>query len=415
MNSFREWLSDNLRYIFLIAGVLAVLLGLFFGVREISARMSRDPDAAVLSTANVAAAPGSGDVKTASVTDKSAGATTEAGAEVTADTAADTAASAEGAEVAAAENAASAGTPAAVAAPAAAAEETGSAVETAATSAVEAVAPGAPTGVLAENSVPAVTEVMKEYYDAVGRQDISAIRAIVDELPENTATEIASSDITYSDVRVYTKNGPEAGSYIAYTTYEARGASASTAIPGMSQSYVKTEDDGSLRIVFEALDEETKNYIKAVSEEADVKSLIKEVQTAHDTARKAASAESAAQSYSSDDDDSDDSYDDEDDSSSDDYDEDESYDDSDEDYDDSSSDDYDEDEEEYEEEEEEETEWTGYVPNTVNIRSAPSWDGSVISEIPGGSSVTVFGSDIKGWYHVNYDGIDGYVGHSWID
>ena len=39
MNQFREWLSDNLRYILLVLGVLAVLLALFFGVRAISSRL----------------------------------------------------------------------------------------------------------------------------------------------------------------------------------------------------------------------------------------------------------------------------------------------------------------------------------------------------------------------------------------
>ena len=35
MDNFREWLSDNLRYIELILGILVVVLGLFFGVRAV--------------------------------------------------------------------------------------------------------------------------------------------------------------------------------------------------------------------------------------------------------------------------------------------------------------------------------------------------------------------------------------------
>ncbi|MDO4619186.1 MAG: SH3 domain-containing protein [Lachnospiraceae bacterium] len=41
MNQFREWLSDNLRYILLIIGVLGVLMGLFFGVRAVSIGLGR--------------------------------------------------------------------------------------------------------------------------------------------------------------------------------------------------------------------------------------------------------------------------------------------------------------------------------------------------------------------------------------
>ena len=35
LDNFREWLSDNLRYIELILGILVVVLGLFFGVRAV--------------------------------------------------------------------------------------------------------------------------------------------------------------------------------------------------------------------------------------------------------------------------------------------------------------------------------------------------------------------------------------------
>ena len=36
MDSFREWLSDNLRYICLILGILIILIGVFFGVRTLT-------------------------------------------------------------------------------------------------------------------------------------------------------------------------------------------------------------------------------------------------------------------------------------------------------------------------------------------------------------------------------------------
>lgn len=42
MDNFREWLSDNLRYILLGAGVLVIIAGLFFGVRACSSAMKGD-------------------------------------------------------------------------------------------------------------------------------------------------------------------------------------------------------------------------------------------------------------------------------------------------------------------------------------------------------------------------------------
>lgn len=42
MDNFREWLSDNLRYIILGAGILVILTGLFFGIRAVSGIMKGD-------------------------------------------------------------------------------------------------------------------------------------------------------------------------------------------------------------------------------------------------------------------------------------------------------------------------------------------------------------------------------------
>lgn len=40
MDNFREWVSDNLRYIMLICAIAIVFIGIFFGVRAITGRMS---------------------------------------------------------------------------------------------------------------------------------------------------------------------------------------------------------------------------------------------------------------------------------------------------------------------------------------------------------------------------------------
>ena len=38
LNKFREWISDNLRYIGLILGILAALVAMFFGIRAIAGK-----------------------------------------------------------------------------------------------------------------------------------------------------------------------------------------------------------------------------------------------------------------------------------------------------------------------------------------------------------------------------------------
>lgn len=44
LDNFREWLSDNLRYIGLIFGILVILVGLFFGVRAVTNRVNREDE-----------------------------------------------------------------------------------------------------------------------------------------------------------------------------------------------------------------------------------------------------------------------------------------------------------------------------------------------------------------------------------
>lgn len=44
MDNFREWLSDNLRYIILIGGILILLLLIFFGIRTVSGVMKNGDD-----------------------------------------------------------------------------------------------------------------------------------------------------------------------------------------------------------------------------------------------------------------------------------------------------------------------------------------------------------------------------------
>ena len=44
MNNFREWLSDNLRYIMLGFFILVILVAIFFGIRFLSSHFSDDSD-----------------------------------------------------------------------------------------------------------------------------------------------------------------------------------------------------------------------------------------------------------------------------------------------------------------------------------------------------------------------------------
>lgn len=66
MDNFREWLSDNLRYILLGAGVLIIIAGLFFGVRACTSAMKGDAaevveDSSENNKGNDPSSPGNGE------------------------------------------------------------------------------------------------------------------------------------------------------------------------------------------------------------------------------------------------------------------------------------------------------------------------------------------------------------------
>ncbi len=375
MDNFREWLSDNLRYIMLILGVLVVLVGLFFGVRAVSARIAGKRQTESIPMDSVVASV-----------------------------------------------------------PETAAENALAAASGVSSAAEEVMAAGA----LAKDAVPEVTELMKAYFDAIGSQNVSGVRSLVDALPEAKAAEISSEKLTYSNVEVYTKPGLNPDSYVVYSSYEYAGGDNDTRLPGILQSYAEKGSDGKYRIIMSEPDAALSSYLTEVAREPDVIELVKKVKDAYTAARDNAGTSGSAASgdtaggasaddgdydtggdytddggdYDGEGDTDDGNYDSED--GSDDYDGGDDNRDEDTDYDaDDGEEEYTE-EETYEEEEEPETEWTGSASQAVNVRSGPGFDYDVISELKEGQEVTVVGEE-SGWYHVYADGVEGYVGHSYID
>ncbi len=378
MNQFREWLSDNLRYILLIIGVLAILLALFFGVRAISRKV--------------------------------AGTDAE---------------SAQPAETEETESAAAALTPAVTTPP----------------------APASDHGTLTETADAEITDLMNKYYDAIGRQDLSAIRELTDTLPEEEAAKISSSTTTYSDTKFYTKNGPDANSKIVYAYYHYMNANQPAPLPGLAQMFIKKDASGAYKIIFGELDEVTKNYIDAVYEDQDVQDLVTKVRAEYmsvmSAAESAASAESKPDGEKADDKDSADGG--ENDASSEEGESspengtetDEKSEDSGrkeiviEDYGDTGNPDepigifeIPEEEESAEEEEagqeEEESyddtsERSAVINSSCNVRSGPGYDYKVIGGVVGGETVTVIGSIEGGWWHIRSGDLEGYVGRKFID
>ncbi|MDD6195381.1 MAG: SH3 domain-containing protein [[Clostridium] aminophilum] len=383
MNKFREWLSDNLRYLLLVIGLLAVLVGLFFGVRAVSRQVhTTDQNAADSGSIQLTA-------NTVTVTP--------------------------------------------TATPSVSAVSSSSSL-------AESVAENP---ALTKDAVPEVTTLMSNYYEAVSSGDVTAVKKLVDTLPEDEATKISSSSTKYSDIEVYTKPGYTADSYVVYTKYNYTNAGSKEALPGLSQSYVKKADDGNYMIVFSDVDKETADYISKVTKEQDVQDLISKVKAEYEkavSASKAAAAasvqtessgsgQSAASSSSSQSATTDQgqtagtdetslstgssaSVSTSQDTGTENQDQ-ETADQDDGDQADDQGQVLEEDTDAADNNGGESTR-TGTILSTVNVRSGPGFEYQVISEVAGGSKVTVIGDNDKGWWHVITDSAEGYVGQSYI-
>lgn len=209
MDNFREWLSDNLRYIMLIGGILILLLLIFFGIRAVSGVIHNSDDAKEEQM--------------------------EAGAE--------------------------SGTP--------------TPTET-------------PEDPLEKNAYPEVNALIRAYYDALGKKDVTTLQTLVDDLDPSEESKIENSQYIdgYSNVEVYTKKGMADDTYVVFAKYNYICTGVDTPVPALSQLYVvKDGDDYKISQTAEE-DAGIQAYVSDVLQDADVQKLISETEDAYQQAQK---------------------------------------------------------------------------------------------------------------------------------
>lgn len=240
LNKFREWLSDNLRYIGLILGILAALVAMFFGIRAIAGKLSSLTDSKNKTVSS-------------SVT---------------------------GSVVTSAESAAS------------------SAVSSVSSAESTASSDG---GALTQNDGNDVSNLINSYYAALNAHDFDKLADLVDVLTDEKKQDINNAGMGYSYVTVYTKTGLTKNSYVVYATYSWQKQGMTSVLPGLDQLYVKKAKSGSLEIVLSALDAKTQAYVDQITQTSDVQALYATYQanlsaatTSSDQA--AAASEAAAES-----------------------------------------------------------------------------------------------------------------------
>ena len=223
MDNFREWLSDNLRYILLGLFIILALAVIFLGIRFLSSRVGSDDE-----TAQVQQEASDDEIKE--------------------DASADAAANE----------------------PTAAPEGT--------------VAPEKVP--LEKEAYPEVTTVIQTYYTALGNKDTAGIKSVVDSLDATEEAKITKDPYIedYGDVETYTVEGPSEGTYVVFARYTYKFKDIDTAVPGLSQLYVCTDEDGKLYIATREQDQQTQEYIENTLDLQEVQELREEVEADYETA-----------------------------------------------------------------------------------------------------------------------------------
>ena len=82
----------------------------------------------------------------------------------------------------------------------------------------------------------------------------------------------------YDNIHVHTVPGPEDGTYVAYADYDYKYWNYDSVIPGLTEFYLETGEDGFLQTV-ETIPEEVQDFITEVRSSDTVQNMIQSVQT----------------------------------------------------------------------------------------------------------------------------------------
>lgn len=221
-DKFREWLSDNLRYILLALGVLVVVVLIFFGVKFLTSTMDKGNDSSSVSGSSAEATPTpTPDTQTNSGADSTSVSEPEPGTTFVKD---------------------------------------GNAEITALMNTYYTALGGKDI------------ETLRTVVDNLTEEEQSQI---------NSEANIEG----YSDISAYTLAGQQEGTYVVFVTFNCKYKDIDTKAPGLTQMYVYTNTEGKLVIAAEVTDEAVNNYMRDLQSQPEVKALIEESQKAYDDAR----------------------------------------------------------------------------------------------------------------------------------
>ena len=126
--------------------------------------------------------------------------------------------------------------------------------------------------------------LVHNYFEALLNRDASALDGLMDVVLDEDRAEVADNTLTgnYGNVNTYTCSGPEANTYVAIASYTYQYDGFDVDVPALTQFYIITAEDGSLRLVSDITDPTVTEYINQVLQSDDVKTMVSEVQEQYD-------------------------------------------------------------------------------------------------------------------------------------
>lgn len=249
-NPVREWISDNLRYIMLIAVIAVIVIAVIFGIRAIAGHGGGEEDRQTVQSSS----PETGEDSSASSTPEPTETATP--------------------------------TPTATPEPTETATPTPTATpeptETATPTPTATPEPTQTAGLTQDNQE--VQSLIAAYYSALTDRNPDALTGIVDELTEEDRAVVANNQLieSYSNVQTYTYPGEQDGTYVVFASYDYKYINYEEQLPALTQFYVYRNESGSLCMASEISDSSVQSYIQQVLGRTDVQTLIGQVQAEYD-------------------------------------------------------------------------------------------------------------------------------------
>ena len=141
-----------------------------------------------------------------------------------------------------------------------------------------------PEEALEKDAYTDVNNLIKQYYQALVAGDLETIHSIKNYTDEEDELKILKKSEfieSYPSITVYTKKGPEEGSFVAYVQHEVKFMNIEQTAPGLNTLYICMDEEGKYYINANILDEKVVEYLKNISVQNDVVDLFNTVQVAY--------------------------------------------------------------------------------------------------------------------------------------